>query len=145
MYNKIVVASDSFKGSLTSLQVADSVQKAVRQVCPSCNVVKVNVADGGEGTMEALQQTLGGTMEKISVSDPLGRKIEAGYVILDDRRTAVIEMSAASGLPLLHPSDRNPLKTSTYGTGEMRCDALDKGCRKFLVGIGGSATNDAGM
>ena len=145
MYNKIVVASDSFKGSLTSLQVADSVQKAVRQVCPSCNVVKVNVADGGEGTMEALQQTLGGTMEKISVSDPLGRKIEAGYVILDDRRTAVIEMSAASGLPLLQPSDRNPLKTSTYGTGEMICDALDKGCRKFLVGIGGSATNDAGM
>ena len=145
MYNKIVVASDSFKGSLTSLQVADSVQKAVRQVCPSCNVVKVNVADGGEGTMEALQQTLGGTMEKISVSDPLGRKMVAGYVILDDRRTAVIEMSAASGLPLLQPSERNPLKTSTYGTGEMICDALDKGCRKFLVGIGGSATNDAGM
>ena len=142
---KIIVASDSFKGSLTSLQVADSVQKAVRQVCPSCDVVKVNVADGGEGTMEALQQTLGGTMEKISVSDPLGRKIEAGYVILDDRRTAVIEMSAASGLPLLQPSERNPMKTTTYGTGEMICDALDKGCRKFLVGIGGSATNDAGM
>lgn len=145
MYSKIVVASDSFKGSLTSLQVADSVQEAVRQVCPSCNVVKVNVADGGEGTMDALQQTLGGTRQTISVSDPLGRRIEAGYVILEDRRTAVIEMSAASGLPLLQPSERNPMKTSTYGTGEMICDALDKGCRKFLVGIGGSATNDAGM
>ena len=145
MFKKVVVASDSFKGSLTSLQVADSVQKAVRQVCPSCDVVKVNVADGGEGTMEALRQTLGGSMETISVSDPLGRKMQAGYVILDDRRTAVIEMSAASGLPLLQPLERNPMKTTTYGTGEMICDALEKGCRKFLVGIGGSATNDAGM
>lgn len=145
MYNKIVVASDSFKGSLTSLQVADSVQKAVQDVCPSCEVVKVNVADGGEGTMDALRQTLGGTVETIPVSDPLGRRMYAGYVILDDRRTAVIEMSAASGLPLLQPSERNPMKTSTYGTGEMICDALNKGCRKFLVGIGGSATNDAGM
>ena len=145
MYNKIVVASDSFKGSLTSLQVADSVQKAVQDVCPSCEVVKVNVADGGEGTMEALRQTLGGTVETIPVSDPLDRRMYAGYVILDDRRTAVIEMSAASGLPLLQPSERNPMKTSTYGTGEMICDALNKGCRKFLVGIGGSATNDAGM
>lgn len=145
MYSKIVVASDSFKGSLTSLQVADSVQKAVRQVCPSCDVVKVNVADGGEGTMEALQQTLGGTKEMIPVLDPLGRRIMAGYVILEDNRTAVIEMSAASGLPLLLPSERDPMKTSTYGTGEMICDALNRGCRKFLVGIGGSATNDAGM
>ena len=145
MYNKIVVASDSFKGSLTSLQVADSVQKAVQDVCPSCEVVKVNVADGGEGTMEVLRQTLGGTVETIPVSDPLDRRMYAGYVILEDRRTAVIEMSAASGLPLLQPSERNPMKTSTYGTGEMICDALNKGCRKFLVGIGGSATNDAGM
>lgn len=145
MFRKIVVASDSFKGSLTSLQVADSVQKAVRQVCPSCDVVKVNVADGGEGTMEALQQTLGGTKEMIPVSDPLGRRIMAGYVILEDNRTAVIDMSAASGLPLLLPSERDPMKTSTYGTGEMICDALNRGCRKFLVGIGGSATNDAGM
>lgn len=145
MFSKIVVASDSFKGSLSSLQVADCVQKAVRQVCPSCDVVKVNVADGGEGTMEALQQTLGGTKEMIPVSDPLGRRIMAGYVILEDNRTAVIEMSAASGLPLLLPSERDPMKTSTYGTGEMICDALNRGCRKFLVGIGGSATNDAGM
>ena len=145
MYNKIVVASDSFKGSLTSLQVAQNVERAVSEVYPSCEVVKVNVADGGEGTMDALQQTLGGRKVTLAVSDPLGRKVDASYVILDDAVTAVLEMSAASGLPLLAPQERNPSKTSTLGTGELICDALAKGCRRFLVGIGGSATNDAGM
>lgn len=144
-YNKIVVASDSFKGSLTSLQVAQSVERAVSEVCPSCEVVKVNVADGGEGTMEALHQTLGGRKVTLSVSDPLGRPVDATYVILDDGNTAVLEMSAASGLTLLTPAERNPSKTSTLGTGELIRDALDKGCRRFLIGIGGSATNDAGM
>ena len=145
MFKKIVVASDSFKGSLTSLEVADSVEKAVREAFPQCDVVKVNVADGGEGTMDALRQTLGGTRVNLTVSDPLGRPVEAYYVILDDGITAVLEMSAASGLPLLAPEERNPSKTSTYGTGELIRDALGKGCTKFLVGIGGSATNDAGM
>lgn len=145
MYKKIVVASDSFKGSLTSLQVAQNVERAVCEVYPLCDVVKVNVADGGEGTMDALQQTLGGRKVTLSVSDPLGRPVHASYVILEDGVTAVLEMSAASGLPLLAPQDRNPLKTSTLGTGELICDALAKGCRRFLVGIGGSATNDAGM
>ena len=145
MYRKIVVASDSFKGSLTSLEVADNVERAVHEDYPSCEVVKVNVADGGEGTMDALQQTLGGTKVTIAVSDPLGRPVQASYVILDDGVTAVLEMSAASGLPLLKPEERNPSKTSTSGTGELISDALDRGCRKFLVGIGGSATNDAGM
>ena len=145
MYNKIVVASDSFKGSLTSLEVAQSVAKAVKEAYPSCEVVEVNVADGGEGTMDALQQTLGGCKVILEVSDPLGRPVDASYVILDDGNTAVLEMSAASGLPLLAPEERNPSKTSTLGTGELIRDALDKGCRKFLVGIGGSATNDAGM
>ena len=145
MFKKIVVASDSFKGSLTSLEVADSVQKAVCEVFPECDVVKVNVADGGEGTMDALQQTLGGTRVNLTVSDPLGRPVDAYYVILDDGVTAVLEMSAASGLPLLTPEERNPSRTSTYGTGELIRDALDKGCTRFLVGIGGSATNDAGM
>ena len=145
MCNKIVVASDSFKGSLTSLQVAQNVERAVHEVYPSCEVVKVNVADGGEGTMDALQQTLGGRKVTLAVSDPLGRPVDASYVILDDGLTAVLEMSAASGLPLLTPEERNPSKTSTLGTGELICDALAKGCRKFLVGIGGSATNDAGM
>ena len=145
MFKKIVVASDSFKGSLTSLEVADSVEKAVREAFPQCDVVKVNVADGGEGTMDALRHTLGGTRVNLTVSGPLGRPVEAYYVILDDGITAVLEMSAASGLPLLAPEERNPSKTSTYGTGELIRDALGKGCTKFLVGIGGSATNDAGM
>ena len=145
MYNKVVVASDSFKGSLTSLEVAQSAARAVKEAYPSCEVVEVNVADGGEGTMDALQQTLGGRKVILEVSDPLGRPVNASYVILEDANTAVLEMSAASGLPLLAPEERNPSKTSTLGTGELIRDALDKGCRKFLVGIGGSATNDAGM
>ena len=145
MLKKIVVASDSFKGSLSSLDVAQNVEKAIREVYPLCDVLKVNVADGGEGTMEALQQTLGGVRVSLVVKDPLGREIEATYVILNDGFTAVVEMSAASGLPLLKSDERNPLKTSTYGTGQLICDALDRGCRKILVGIGGSATNDAGM
>ena len=124
MYKKIVVASDSFKGSLTSLQVAQNVERAVCEVYPSCDVVKVNVADGGEGTMDALQQTLGGRKVTLSVSDPLGRPVHASYVILEDGITAVLEMSAASGLPLLTPEERDPSKTSTLGTGELICDAL---------------------
>jgi hypothetical protein len=145
MFKKIVVASDSFKGSLTSLQVADAVEQAVLHVCPSTVVVKVDVADGGEGTMDALCHTLGGRKIYVEVSDPLGRPMTAPYVILDDGNTAVVEMATASGLPLLSVDERNPLRTSTYGTGQLIADALERGCRKFLVGIGGSATNDAGM
>ncbi len=142
---RIVVASDSFKGSLTSLQVAYAVEQGIHKVYPECKVVKLNVADGGEGTMDALRSTLGGRWINVKVDDPLGRRMNSAYVILNDGRTAVIEMSAASGLPLLRPEERNPMKTSTYGTGEMIADALARGCRRFLVGIGGSATNDGGM
>lgn len=145
MYKKIVVASDSFKGSLSSLEVAGAAGEAIHSVLPDCEVVKVDVADGGEGTMEALRGTLGGQKLTLEVNDPLGRPIQASYVILDDGITAVLEMAAASGLPLLSPSERNPLQTSTYGTGQLIADALGRGCRRFLVGIGGSATNDAGM
>ena len=144
MYNKIIVASDSFKGSLSSLDVAEAAAKAIHEIEPQCEVIKVDVADGGEGTMDALRRTLGGEKISVEVADPLGRPIQASYVILEDG-TAVLEMAAASGLPLLLPSERNPLKTSTFGTGQLIADALKKGCRKFLVGIGGSATNDAGM
>lgn len=142
---KIVVASDSFKGCLSSMEVADAVESAILEIYPSCEVVKVDVADGGEGSMDALRMALGGEKVSIEVSDPLGRPIMASYVILEDGGTAVLEMAVASGLPLLAPADRNPLKTSTYGTGQLIADALKRGCRKFLVGIGGSATNDAGM
>ena len=145
MYSKVVVASDSFKGSLSSLEVADAAAKAIKECIPGCCVEKVEVADGGEGTMEALHRTLGGVKVAVEVCDPLGRAITASYVKLADGVTAVLEMAVASGLPLLAPQERNPMKTSTYGTGQLIADALRKGCRKFLIGIGGSATNDAGM
>jgi glycerate kinase len=140
---KIVVASDSFKGSLTSSQVADSVERGIHTVYPQCQVVKVDVADGGEGTVDAVVGALAGEKVVARVQDPLGREIEAMYGIAGDM--AVMEMAAASGLPLLSPDERNPWNTSTYGTGQMIKDALDRGCRRFMVGIGGSATNDAGM
>lgn len=145
MFNRIVVASDSFKGSLSSLEVAEAAADGINEVLPDCKVVKVDVADGGEGTMDSLRRTLGGEKIFLTVSDPLGRPVEVSYVILDDGVTAVLEMAVSSGLPLLAQNERNPLRTSTYGTGELIADALDRGCRKFLVGIGGSATNDAGM
>ena len=142
---KIVIASDSFKGSLASIEVARSVEMGILDVFPSCDVVKVAVADGGEGTMDALCQSLGGRFIRIPVQDPIGRTINASYVILEDGNTAVLEMSSASGLTLLTPAERNPMLTSTYGTGQLIDDAIGRGCRRFLVGIGGSATNDAGM
>ena len=139
---KIVIASDSFKGSMSSVDVAQAAAKGIREVLPDSQVVAVNVADGGEGTVEAIVDALGGEIVKVEVSDPLGRTIEASYGIAGD--TAIMEMAAASGLPLLKSEERNPWLTSTYGTGEMIMDAIARGCRKFLVGIGGSATNDAG-
>ena len=142
---KIVIASDSFKGSLASIEVARSIEMGILDVFPSCDVVKVAVADGGEGTMDALCQSLGGKVVRIPVEDPIGRTINASYVILEDGNTAVLEMSSASGLTLLTPAERNPMLTSTYGTGQLIDDAIGRGCRRFLVGIGGSATNDAGM
>lgn len=139
---KIVIASDSFKGSLTSVEVAQAATRGIKAVYPNCEVVAVNVADGGEGTVKAIVDALGGEIVHTTVSDPLGRPIQARYGIAGEK--AIIEMAAASGLPLLHPSERNPWMTSTYGTGEMIMDAIQRGCRQFLVGIGGSATNDAG-
>lgn len=139
---KIVIASDSFKGSLTSVEVAQSATKGILQVYPECQVTQVNVADGGEGTVDAIVDTLHGETITISVSNPIGKPVNATYGIAGD--TAIIEMAAASGLPLLTVDERNPWVTSTYGTGEMILDAIARGCNKFLVGIGGSATNDAG-
>ena len=141
---RIIIASDSFKGTMTSAQVADSIETGILSVCPHCQVVKLSVADGGEGTLAAVCAVRNFRNVTISVSDPLCRRISASYAVLDDG-TAVIEMSQASGLTLLGESERNPLDTSTYGTGELIAHALSCGCRKFLIGIGGSATNDAGM
>lgn len=142
--NTILLAFDSFKGSLTSREVADAFEEGVRSVLPDCVVKKVCLADGGEGTAEALVGTLGGKWIEVEVSDPLMRPIRACYGVVDDGRTAIIEMASASGLTLLAEEERNPLKTSTYGTGQLIADALKRGCRKLLIGIGGSATNDAG-
>lgn len=139
---RIVIASDSFKGSLTSVEVAQSATKGILEVYPDCEVTQVNVADGGEGTVDAVVDTLQGEKITISVSNPIGKPVDATYGIAGD--TAIIEMAAASGLPLLAAEERNPWVTSTYGTGEMILDAIARGCSKFLVGIGGSATNDAG-
>ena len=139
---RIVIASDSFKGSLTSVEVAQSATKGILEVYPDCKVTQVNVADGGEGTVDAVVDTLQGEKITISVSNPIGKPVDATYGIACD--TAIIEMAAASGLPLLAAEERNPWVTSTYGTGEMILDAIARGCSKFLVGIGGSATNDAG-
>lgn len=141
---KIVVASDSFKGSLSSMEVADYAEMAIHKIFPDCEVVKIPVADGGEGTIDSLVSALKGVMVDCEVHDPLMNKIQAIYGILGDGQTAVIEMASASGLTLIPADKRNPMKTTTYGTGELIKDALQKGCRNFLIGIGGSATNDAG-
>ena len=126
---RIVIASDSFKGSLSSIEVAQAATRGIKAVYPDCEVVAVNVADGGEGTVEAVVDALGGEIVRCTVSDPLGRPIQARYGIAGEK--AIIEMAAASGLPLLQPSERNPWMTSTYGTGEMIMDAIQRGCSQF--------------
>ena len=142
---KIILAIDSYKGCLTSKEVEECVAWALRERFPGCEVVSVPVADGGEGLLDALAGILDMQTIQVEVHDPLMRVHNARYGILDDGVTAVIEMAEASGLPLLDVEERNPMRTSTFGTGELIADALCRGCRKFLMGIGGSATNDAGV
>lgn len=141
--NKIIIASDSFKGCLSSREVGEAAAQGVKCTIPDATVEIIPVADGGEGTMETLGKALNGRMTSALVTDPLGRKITAGYYI--SGQTAILEMAAASGLTLISAKKRNPLLTTSYGTGELIRDALMKGCRNFLIGIGGSATNDAGV
>ena len=141
---KIIVASDSFKGSLSSAEVAAAVAEGIRDVYPECKVVCLEAGDGGEGTSGALMKALGGSIVRCKAHDPLMRPIFAEYGISADGRTAIIDMAAASGLTLLRKEERNPLLTSTFGTGEMIADALRRGCRRVVVGLGGSATNDGG-
>lgn len=141
---KIVIAPQGFKGSLTALQIARSIEIGVKKVFPDAETVLVPAADGGDGTLQALVDSSGGTIESATVSDPLGRPIEATWGAMGDGETAVIEMASASGLALLALDELDPLNTSTYGTGELFTAALDAGYRRFIVGIGGSATNDGG-
>lgn len=141
---KIVLAFDSFKGSLSSLEAAECARRGVLKVVPDCEVAMVQMADGGEGTIDALMGEFGGEKISVSVHDPLMRTITASYILLVDRKMALMEMAEASGLTLLKTEERNPWLTSTYGLGEMIKDALQRGCRHFFIGIGGSATNDGG-
>lgn len=141
---KIVVAPDSFKGSLSSTQIAEAIEKGIQKIDPSIKVVKVPVADGGEGTVEALVCASQGEIIPVNVTGPLLNKVDAFYGISGDRQTAFIEMAAASGLALLKRSEYDAMKATTYGTGELILHALDQGCRNIVIGLGGSATNDGG-
>lgn len=141
---KIVIAIDSFKGSLSSIEAGNAVKEAVLEVKGDTDVVVMPLADGGEGTVNALSSLSGGEMVKISVTGPLGEPVNAEYCILKNK-TAVIEMASAAGITLVPEESRNPLNTTTYGVGEIIKDAIGRGCRKFIVGIGGSATNDGGI
>ena len=141
---KIVIAPDSFKESLTALEVADAIEMGFKKFYPYVDYVKIPMADGGEGTVQSLVDALKGKVVERSVTAPLGNKIQAFFGISGDNQTAVIEMAAASGLHLVSPAQRNPLKTTSFGTGELIKAALDLGVKKIILGIGGSATNDAG-
>ncbi len=141
---KIVIAPDSFKGSLTALEVAHAIKAGIERVIPEAEVDEVPMADGGEGTVQALVDATGGEIITQEVCDPLGNSIHANFGVLGDGNTGVIEMAAASGLPLVPEDKRNPMLTTTFGTGELIRAALDRGCRKLIVGIGGSATVDGG-
>jgi len=142
---KVVISPDSYKGTLSAIDVASAMQAGILDVDQSIETVILPVADGGEGTLEALVTSTEGQYFSYRVLDPLGRKIEARYGVLGDNETCVIEMAQASGIMLLQDEEKNPELASTYGTGQLIKAALDKGFRKFIVGIGGSATNDAGM
>ena len=140
---KVVVAIDSLKGSLSSLEAGNAISEGIRKVYPEAQVEIRPLADGGEGTVEALALGMNGKLETVTVTGPLGKPVDAVYGVLDT--TAIIEMSAAAGITLVEEQERNPLKTTTYGVGEIIKDAIKKGCRHFIVGIGGSATNDGGI
>lgn len=140
---KVVTAIDSFKGSVSSIEAGNAAREAVLSVYPEAEVIVMPLADGGEGTVETLAGGMGGRMVYTDVTGPLGDKIQAAYGIVGD--TAVMEMASSSGLPLVPPEKRNPFYTTTYGVGDMIKDALAKGCRQFIIGIGGSATNDGGV
>ncbi|KXS48431.1 glycerate kinase [Halanaerobium congolense] len=142
---RILVAPDSFKGSLTAMEAAKNIKKGINSYDSKIDVELLPMADGGEGTVQSLVDATNGEIIEKEVNGPLGNKVKAFYGLLGDQKTAVIEMAAASGLPLVPEGKKNPLKTTTYGTGELIASALDAGAQKIIIGIGGSATNDAGV
>jgi glycerate 2-kinase len=140
----VLIAPDSFKDSLDSIGVAESLRKGIKKTLPSAEVIPFPVADGGEGTADILKYHIGGQWQAVSVSDPLGREIASRYLVLDDGHRAVIELAKASGLELLKFSERNPLRTNTYGTGQLARHALDLNVAEIMLAVGGSATVDGG-
>ncbi|MDR0874938.1 MAG: glycerate kinase [Clostridiales Family XIII bacterium] len=140
---KIVIAPDSFKGSMTAKEASDAIAAGILSELPQAQIVSVPMADGGEGTVQSIVDAEDGTFFRSTVRGPLGAETEAVYGVVH-KDTAIIEMAEASGLYLLAAPERNPLRTTTFGTGQLIIDALNRGCRKFLLGIGGSATNDGG-
>lgn len=141
----VVVAMDSLKGSLTSMSAGEAIREGIKRVYPGANVDVLPLADGGEGTVEALISGMGGKIQEVSVMDPLVRSVRCEYGIITESKTAVIEIAGAAGITLLSDQERNPLHTTSYGVGEVIKDAIEQGCRKFIIGIGGSATNDGGI
>lgn len=141
---KIVIAPDSFKESLSAMQVAQVIEDGFREIFPDAHYVKLPVADGGEGTVQAMIDATGGQRIERAVTGPLGEPVPAFYGLTGGEPVAVIEMAAASGLELVPPEQRNPLRTTSYGTGQLIRAALDAGARRFVLGVGGSATNDGG-
>lgn len=142
---KVTIAIDSMKGSLTSLEAGQAAAEGIKRVYDDADICVRPLADGGEGTVEALTRGMGGTLRRITVTGPLGRPVECEYGIIEENKTAVVEMAGAAGITLVTESERNPLHTTTFGVGEVIRDAIERGCRRFVVGIGGSATNDGGI
>lgn len=142
---KIVAAIDSFKGSLTTFETGKAVKEAAEKVYPDVETVISPIADGGEGTVEAIITANNGKFIETTVCNPLGKSITVNYGYIPKTKTAIIEMSAAAGITLITENERNPLNTTTYGVGEIILDAISNGCRRFVIGIGGSATNDGGV
>lgn len=145
LYMKILIAIDSLKGSLSSMEAGNAIAEGIKRVNKQAEIVVRPLADGGEGTTEVLVQSMGGQYESICVTGPLGEKVNCVYGVIEESKTAVIEMSRAAGITLVPPDKKNPLYTTTYGVGEVIKDAIAKGNRRFIVGIGGSATNDGGV
>ena len=141
----VVIAIDSMKGSLTSLEAGQLICAGIHRIYPDANVQVRPLADGGEGTTETLTLGMGGAFRQVTVTGPLGKPVTTSYGILSEQQTAIMEMASTAGLTLVPKDQRNPTKTTTYGLGEMIQDAIQQGCRHFLVGIGGSATNDGGV
>lgn len=142
---KIVIAMDSLKGCLTSMEAGKAVAEGIRRADPKADIKVMPLADGGEGTADSLIMGMGGKERKIRATGPLGTMVGCGYGMIGENRTAVMEMACVAGLPLVPPEKRNPMDTTTYGVGEIIKDAIGKGCRNFIIGIGGSATNDGGI